>query len=89
MNFRPSSRAELGKTLLELATFAPADASAADALAIECAALARRISEDPALAGPVPEIVWHFLSDVDVRFKDPKYASDQSGALLESLWNWN
>ena len=89
MNFRPTSRAELGATLLALSTLNPESPKMARTLALKCAVLARRIAEDPALAGPVPEIVWHFLSDVDIRFKDIDYARQQSARLVESLRSWN
>ena len=33
----------------------------------------------------VPEIVWHFLSDPDIRFKSPEYAQVQVAALASAL----
>ena len=37
------------------------------------------------LADQLPEIVWHFLMDADLRWKDPEYAEVQLGALREAL----
>lgn len=32
------------------------------------------ISANPELSNVVPEIIWHYLSDADIRFKDREYA---------------
>lgn len=37
------------------------------------------------LCNEVPEIVWHFLSDADIRFKDVDYARVQTANLLSAL----
>ena len=74
---------------MALSTLSPETPKAARTLALKCAVLARSIAKDPALAGPVPEIVWHFLSDVDIRFKDIDYARQQSARLVESLRSWS
>ncbi len=36
----------------------------------------------------VPEAVWHFLSDVDIRFKDPGYATSQLAEISAVLDKW-
>ena len=36
----------------------------------------------------VPEAVWHFLSDVDIRFKDPSYATVQLAEISSVLDKW-
>jgi hypothetical protein len=56
-------------------------------LARESAALALHIQKATALHD-VPEAVWHFLSDADIRFKDPKYADMQLAAIASVLEKW-
>lgn len=31
----------------------------------------------------VPHFVWHFLSDADIRFREPDYARQQLAQLME------
>ena len=35
--------------------------------------------------GEMPEIVWHFLSDADIRLKSPEYGQAQVAELLNAL----
>ena len=59
------------------------DPATEDALAIlvnDCGELSQVIQLTPALHG-VPEAIWHFLSDADIRFKDPRYAVMQLEGL--------
>ncbi len=36
----------------------------------------------------MPEIVWHYLSDADIRRKDQVFATAQTDALLGALVEW-
>ena len=36
----------------------------------------------------VPEAVWHFLADVDIRYKDPGYAKEQLRVFESALRDW-
>jgi len=45
--------------------------------------LGERIKMTPALHN-VPHDLWHFLSDADIRFKDPRYRKTQ----LEGMQRW-
>ena len=50
-------------------------------------AAARRLKEwisaHPELSDAVPHFVWHFLSDADIRLKDPLYAADQTRQVMD------
>ncbi len=37
------------------------------------------------LAARLPEVIWHFLMDADLRWKDHEYAEVQLGQLREAL----
>lgn len=43
----------------------------------------QRILADENLARAVPHFVWHFLSDADIRFREPEYARQQLAQLME------
>jgi hypothetical protein len=47
----------------------------------------QRIKDSP-VANETPHAVWHFLSDADIRFKDPRYIPVQTEELLTSLREW-
>ncbi len=36
----------------------------------------------------MPEAVWHFLADVDTRYKDPGYAEKQLRVFEGALRDW-
>lgn len=36
----------------------------------------------------VPHVLWHYLSDVDIRMKDQRYAKAQMLQIKEVLRNW-
>ena len=57
-----------------------------DALMADSAAVSADIDHE--LANVVPETVWHFLSDADIRFKDSRYAIAQLSALASTLARW-
>ena len=54
----------------------------------ECLSLGEHIRSTPSLGAEVPESVWHFLSDSDIRFKDPAYAKAQLVGFEHALVRW-
>ncbi|GAA0718156.1 hypothetical protein [Dokdonella soli] len=85
---RETSPQELIANLRRLAVREPADVEQLDPLVTECVALKLHISASPSLANSTPEIVWHFLSDADIRFKDHRCAKAQLTGLLSVLAQW-
>ena len=84
----PTSPQELIPLLRRLADRAPASRDELRTLQGEFAELAAHISVTPSLANSTPEAVWHFLSDADIRFKDPAYAKAQLVGYLSALAQW-
>jgi hypothetical protein len=68
---------EILETLRELAAIRPVDVSELRDLQQRCGALSRHLGAHGGLANQVPELVWHFWADADIRFKDPVYAQMQ------------
>jgi hypothetical protein len=85
---RPASPQEVIEALRHLAAREPADLEDLHALVDECIALKLHIGASPSLANSTPESVWHFLSDADIRFRDPRYARDQLTGLASALAQW-
>jgi hypothetical protein len=56
-----------------------------DPVSLESASTALLLRLQASTGVDVPELVWHFLSDADVSFKDPLYASSQMAGLAEAL----
>ena len=52
---------------------------------VEAKHVQQMICSEPELANVVPEIVWHYLIDADIRLKDLDYAAEQRAILLEAL----
>ena len=71
----------------DLAARRPQSRDEMSTLERESVALALHIQRRTTLHD-VPEAVWHFLSDVDVRFKDSKYAEMQVAQITKVLDQW-
>lgn len=82
--WRPESMASLVAALRELARWTPADKAGLAALENDTLLLRRHIQHTPVF-GDVPETVWHFLDDADIRFKDRDYAALQLADLARCL----
>ena len=80
----PASVADLVAHLRVIATRGPRTREELRALERECVSLAFHVQRS-AVCGAVPEIVWHFLSDADIRYKDPEYARSQIASLISAL----
>lgn len=53
----------------------------------ECIELMRQIGNCD-LANNCPDIVMHYLTDVDIRYKDPEYANYQNPLFTAALDEW-
>lgn len=73
----PMTWGEILETLGELAAMRPVDVSGLRDLQQRCSALSRHLAAHSELSNLTPELVWHFLADADIRFKDPVYAQMQ------------
>jgi len=83
-----NSALDLIANLRALAARQTETAAERDGLIADSVTLKVDISLDHELANIVPESVWHFLSDADIRFRDSRYASAQLSALASSLAAW-
>ncbi len=79
----PLTRPELIAALRALADRTPQTKEELILLEADSLILSERIGKSPGLDN-VPELVWHFLTDADVRFKEPLYRAAQ----LEALERW-
>ena len=87
MAVMPTSRDEVIAAVRGLAAHRPTSRSEVADLERESVALAVHIQKHTSLHD-VPEAVWHFLSDVDIRFKDPSYATVQLAEISSVLDKW-
>lgn len=90
MNIRPTTAAELRNTLRKLARRPLTDGGDYVHVQRACLLLSMYLKDSaPAEVGKLmPEIVWHYLFDVDIRHKDHAYAVAQTDALLSALVAW-
>lgn len=79
----PITARELVMALQTIAKREPKTAEELACLEAESYVLGERIKMAPALHN-VPHDLWHFLSDADIRFKDPRYRKAQ----LEGMERW-
>ena len=84
----PTTKAELVVALRQFAALRPTDKVSMRAAAKDAAALAIHVQKH--MKGlDIPEVVWHFLSDVDIRWKSPEYAAVQLAQLDAVLAEWS
>jgi hypothetical protein len=79
----PLTREQLASELSRLSSEQPQTLEDLGQLERESTALLLRLRDSSGF--DVPELVWHFLSDADVRFKDSRYASAQMEGLSDAL----
>lgn len=48
----------------------------------------KNIRTNPTLQSDVHELVWHFLSDADIRSKDENYKLSQTESMTNFLKDW-
>jgi hypothetical protein len=87
MTALPTSKGEVIAAIQKLAGSAPQSRHELSILERESLDLALHIQKRTALHD-IPELVWHFVADADVRFKDPAYAEMQLAQLSEVLKDW-
>ncbi|MCC2639447.1 MAG: hypothetical protein K0Q68_3166 [Moraxellaceae bacterium] len=79
---------EVRRELRSISAIVPATKEEMLALAERCVSLGERIRASDGLADVMPHLCWHYLADVDIRFKDPEYARSQTAELLLALEKW-
>lgn len=84
----PSTQTELAALLQQLAASRPKTRQELSDLEARCVSLSRYLTSSAPRNLEVPEIVWHFLSDADIRFKDSAYAEAQIAGVLEASASW-
>jgi hypothetical protein len=87
MNVLPTSKEGVIAAVRALAARVPGSREEMKAIEAESVALALHIQKHTLLTD-VPEAVWHFLSDVDIRFKDHRYSEAQLDSLDAVLASW-
>lgn len=65
------------RALRTLLTHDPRTKRHLDAWTTDANLLMRQIRTSPGISNALDEIVWHFLSDADIRVKDPVYGETQ------------
>ena len=80
----PETVVDLVAVLRALSERMPTTPAELSKLEQESLALALHLQKSQ-IVDSVPEIVWHFLSDPDIRFKSPEYAQVQVSALASAL----
>jgi hypothetical protein len=83
----PTDKESLIAVVRELVRCPPASETEMKAQALEAAKIAVHVQRNLNIYD-VPEAIWHFLSDVDIRFKDPEYAAEQVSWVLAMLEAW-
>ena len=83
----PTSKLELISALRALAERNPRTREEKGQLEQDCVALALHIQRNMAVHD-MPHVIWHFLHDPDIRFKDPAYAEMQLAEVRDTLSQW-
>lgn len=81
------TRADIVTALRVIATRKPMTQDELTELEAESFALGERIRESTE-SDAIPHLVWHFLSDADIRYKDEVYREWQLSNLERTLATW-
>jgi hypothetical protein len=81
MSARKELIAELAAALEELRAFKPASKADVTRWFQRARELEARLVEKGGLSPEVPSLLWNYLADADIRFKDSKYAELQDGQM--------
>lgn len=73
----------LGLKLQSLIERGPDDKAGLDEWYKDAMDVWRFIQRNEGLSNEMPAIVWHFLSDADIRLKDEEYRREQIGEISE------
>jgi len=88
MNSQPNDKQELIDTLRQLVAVKPQSLPELKQLETLSVEVARHAASELAGRLEIPESVWHFLADPDIRYKDPSYAAVQLAELEQVLARW-
>ena len=83
----PLSRAAVVAALRAIAAKKPGTREELTDLEAEAFVLGERI-QGSRVCDDLPHVVWHFLSDADIRFKDEQYREMQVRQLDEAITAW-
>lgn len=81
------TKSEFIETLRIIAKREPVTHDEMKALESDCILLMKKIG-DFGYANTCPDAVWHYLTDVDIRFKDPEYMKHQLPLFNAALNEW-
>ena len=84
----PRNEQELIEVLRGLAEERPGTPLDAAEHANCCVSLSLFLAKSGSYSGEVPHLVWHFLSDADIRATSPEYAQVQREQLLLLITEW-
>jgi len=84
INLPPISKTELAQELAGLSRRVPQSKAELSRLEAELFVLGERIRKSQ-ICGEVPHFVWHYISDAEIRYKEPDYASGQEETLRECI----
>ena len=84
----PRTEIELIDALRKLATEVPVSPSEHSDHQNRCFVLSMHLAKSGDYSGDVPHVVWHFLSDADVRAKSAEYAEMQRAEILGLVTKW-
>ena len=84
----PRTEAQLIDAIRSLVAEVPTSPAAEKEHASRCFLLSMHLAKSGEYSGDVPHIVWHFLSDADIRAKSPEYALAQRGEIQALVTNW-
>ena len=84
----PTTPKQVISALRLLSMREPATREELSTLQADCISLMLQLQSTPSLGHNMPEAVWHFLADADIRFKDSIYAQQQLSGLRAALAKW-
>ena len=71
------TRSTLAAALSRLLAWKPTDRGELELWSRAAADVFSALKESGSTLPDVPHVIWHFLSDADIRMKDPAYALEQ------------
>ncbi|WP_139181785.1 hypothetical protein [Edaphosphingomonas haloaromaticamans] len=72
--------------LIRMENLSEIDESECIAFSIE---IIKKLKKQNDLLSKIPEEIWHFISDVDIRSKDSSYKIEQTKIILKTVYDWN
>jgi hypothetical protein len=84
----PRTELQLIEVIRSLVAEIPTSPAAQKEHADRCFSLSMHLAKSGEYSGDVPHIIWHFLSDADIRAKSPEYAVAQRGEVQDLVASW-